>query len=72
MAVIYLRHPAHGEKVACGDLEAAMDRVNGWEDFDPTIPPAPVVPVPEPAVPSFLAAAPPVPTEPSKGTKKKL
>lgn len=36
MAVIYLRHPKHGEKVACSDLEAEMDRENGWEDFDPT------------------------------------
>lgn len=52
MAVIYLRHPVHGEKVACSDFEATEDRKNGWEDFDPTkreVAPA------APAVPSFLA-----------------
>jgi len=36
MAVIYLRHPFHGAKVACLDLEAAYDEENGWERFDPT------------------------------------
>ncbi len=35
MAAIYLRHPIHGCKVACGDLEASMDRSNGWKDYDP-------------------------------------
>ena len=35
MAVIYLRHPVHGTKVACTDLEANYDRTLGWEDFDP-------------------------------------
>ena len=37
MAVIYLKHLVHGEKVACGDLEASIDRANGWFDFDPTV-----------------------------------
>jgi hypothetical protein len=32
MAVIYLRHPVHGAKVACMDLEAEADRENGWYD----------------------------------------
>ena len=36
MAVIYLRHPVHGTKVACMDLEAAYDEENGWERFDPS------------------------------------
>lgn len=35
MAVIYLKHPLHGGKVASTDIEAAHDRENGWEDFDP-------------------------------------
>ena len=35
MAVIYLRHTAHGAKVATSDMEADRDRENGWEDFDP-------------------------------------
>lgn len=37
MAVIYLRHPKHGEKVACSEHEAEHDREHGWEDFDPTV-----------------------------------
>lgn len=62
MAVIYLEHPVHGQKVACGDQEAAYDRANGWVDFDPAAriaeaaQAAPVEVVsPAPAVPSFLA-----------------
>lgn len=35
MAVIYLKHPRHGTKVACSDLEAQADRKLGWVDFDP-------------------------------------
>jgi hypothetical protein len=35
MAVIYLRHPIHGVKVASMDLEADADIENGWERFDP-------------------------------------
>ena len=34
MAVIYLRHPIHGVKVARMDLEAEYDESNGWERFD--------------------------------------
>ena len=41
MAVIYLKHPIHGAKVAASDIEAQMDRANGWEEFDPTAPAAP-------------------------------
>jgi hypothetical protein len=37
--VIYLRHFLHGEKVAISELEAEMDRENGWEDFDPSTAP---------------------------------
>ena len=35
MAVIYLRHPIHGAKVATMDLEAEYDEQNGWERFEP-------------------------------------
>lgn len=35
MAVIYLRHPKHGVKIATMDLEADYDEQNGWERFDP-------------------------------------
>lgn len=38
MAVIYLRHPDHGAKVAISDMEAENDMANGWEEFDPTKP----------------------------------
>ena len=38
MAVIYLRHPVHGAKVAISDHEADSDEENGWERFDPTAP----------------------------------
>ena len=58
MAVIYLRHPIHGAKVACSDMEAEYDMNQGWEPFDPTEPasvapapvaaPAPVQEAPEP------------------------
>ena len=34
MAVIYLRHPKHGVKVATMDLEADYDEQNGWERFE--------------------------------------
>lgn len=34
MAVIYLRHPAHGTKVACMDLEAEADEKNGWKRYN--------------------------------------
>ncbi len=34
MAVIYLRHPVHGTKVACMEAEAVYDEKNGWVRFD--------------------------------------
>lgn len=36
MAVIYLRHPVHGTKVACMDSEATYDKTRGWEVYDPS------------------------------------
>ena len=35
MAVIYLRHPDHGTKVAVSNMEADGDMQNGWESYDP-------------------------------------
>jgi hypothetical protein len=34
MAVIYLRHPVHGTKVACVEAEADYDEKNGWVRYD--------------------------------------
>ena len=34
MAVIYLRHPEHGTKVACLEAEAVYDEKNGWVRVD--------------------------------------
>lgn len=30
MSAIYLKHPIHGEKVACEEVEAQRDEANGW------------------------------------------
>lgn len=30
MALIYLKHPVHGEKIATLDLEAEHDEKHGW------------------------------------------
>jgi hypothetical protein len=51
VAVIYLRHPVHGGKVASTDMEAIHDRANGWEDFVPG----------KPEVPSIFGAPRPIP-----------
>lgn len=56
MAVIYLKHPIHGSKVACGTLEAETDEANGWVRFVPGVAPVAVAPVVhEEPVPDFLA-----------------
>ena len=34
MAVIYLKHPIHGSKVAIGEEEAVADEKKGWTRFD--------------------------------------
>lgn len=63
MAVIYLRHPVHGEKVASSQMEAEHDREHGWEDFDPSVKEAPEQAPPppaEPVVPPFLKPEEPV------------
>lgn len=54
MAVIYLRHPIHGAKVACSDMEAEHDFAHGWEEFDPTVP----QPQPEPEPVEAVAVEP--------------
>jgi hypothetical protein len=37
MAVIYLRHPIHGAKVATMEMEAIYDERNGWERYTPGV-----------------------------------
>jgi len=61
MPLVYLRHPLHGEKVETNDMIAQIDKGNGWVEFDPSVKPAPVEAVIEPAadpveVPDFLSA----------------
>jgi hypothetical protein len=56
MAVIYLRHPLHGAKVATSDMEAENDFQNGWEEFDPAEP----VTDPEPQAEVVVDDTPPV------------
>jgi len=36
MAVIYLKHPRHGAKVAFLELEAQFDEQHGWERYTPS------------------------------------
>jgi len=38
MAVIYLKHPVHGHKVACSDMEADYDENHGWERYTVDMP----------------------------------
>lgn len=54
--VIYLRHPEHGEKVACAEQEAVLDEAKGWERFthEPAQPES--GPVPETVLPEVRAA----------------
>lgn len=58
MSVIYLKHPVHGGKVACAELEAQQDEKNGWVRYTPEAPAeaAPAVPEPADSIPNFLAA----------------
>ena len=48
MAVIYLKHPIHGAKVATMDMEAEYDEMNGWVRYNPN------EPEPEAEIPAFL------------------
>ena len=48
MAVIYLKHPVHGEKVEANEACAEIDRANGWVEFAPAQPAAPVLPWQQP------------------------
>jgi hypothetical protein len=52
MAIIYLRHPVHGSKIASMEAEATYDESNGWKRFDPNEAPEAL---PDPAV-NVLAA----------------
>lgn len=70
MAVIYLKHPVHGAKVACSDMEAEYDMNQGWEPFDPTQPEEPVAtPAPPPqAAPEPVNSL----TEPRRRRRKEV
>ena len=59
MALVYLRHPLHGEKAESNDIISSMDKANGWVEFDPTIKPAIV----EPAVVEPVKAEKPKPVK---------
>jgi hypothetical protein len=50
MAVIYMRHPIHGAKIATMELEAEYDEQNGWVRYNPD------EVEPEVEIPSFLQA----------------
>ena len=39
MAVIYMKHPIHGAKVATMELEALADEENGWVRYTLDTPP---------------------------------
>ena len=34
MAVIYMKHPDHGAKVAISEMEAELDEMNGWVRYN--------------------------------------
>ena len=73
MAVIYLRHPKYGAKVACSDMEAEYDMNQGWEPFDPnelaSVAPAPVAaPAPVQEAPEPVNSL----TEPRRRRRKEV
>ncbi len=35
MAVIYMKHPRHGSKVAIDEAEAIYDEMHGWMRYNP-------------------------------------
>ncbi len=38
MAIIYLKHPDHGTKIATMEIEAENDEQNGWVRYTPNTP----------------------------------
>lgn len=60
MAIIYLRHPVHGSKIASMEAEALYDEGNGWKRFDPNEAPA-ALPDPEVNVLAAIVAPEPAP-----------
>ena len=50
MAIIYLKHPIHGAKVAFSQEEAAYDAGHGWVEFDPAVAAAPLKAEPAPSL----------------------
>lgn len=58
MAVIYLKHPKHGIKVATMHLEAEADIKNGWIPYDPDLPTGPLTDEPTAAYNGLVSVAP--------------
>ncbi len=57
MAVIYLQHEKHGQKVATSVQEAQYDESKGWRRFVPSAPaPSPEPPLAVEPLPDFLNA----------------
>ena len=52
MAVIYMRHPIHGAKVATMEAEANFDEQNGWERYTLDTPSVSEPDTPEEAAPA--------------------
>lgn len=59
---IYLKHPIHGTKVACSNMEAEYDEQNGWRRYnvDTPAPKAEVVEVAEEPVAEIVAEEAPI------------
>lgn len=66
MAVIYLKHPIHGAKVATIDLEAEYDEQNGWVRYNPD------KPEPKAEIPAFLQEPVNELAAPKKGRPRKI
>lgn len=74
MAIIYLRHPVHGSKVANMEAEAAYDEGRGWVRYDPyevTLPTTPPEPEPEVVDVDEALAAPPEPEPANRLTRRR-
>jgi hypothetical protein len=54
MAVIYMRHPVHGNKVATMEAEAIFDEQNGWERYTSHTPSEPETASLEDAAPNEM------------------
>lgn len=55
MAVIYLKHERHGNKVACSEEEAKADEKNGWTRYSVSVAEKQPEPVAKPVDPQLWA-----------------